>query len=223
MIYMEKRDMLRRIIKAVIPSRGEIFFDLFIQAAENVDRAADLLADIINTVDKKQSEKLSKELRGLRQKAVDFHSEILHELNSQFITPIDRGDIHQISTLQVKLVKRIIKINKKLKIYAIDAQVDDCLIQGVNTLQSITTCLMHVMAALKASDHVAIKVESCRVNEFDEKVIDDLGDAMKKIKAAQYDHLTIIKLKEIYKALEGVIDTSETLCDVTMMVSIKAI
>ena len=42
------------------------------------------------------------------------------QLNNQFITPLDRGDIQELSVLLLKLTKRIVKTNSKLQIYAID-------------------------------------------------------------------------------------------------------
>ena len=222
-VRMENIQMLRKILKTLIPSKGDVFYDLFINGAKAVDDAADKLADIINTPDRSRCIDLSKDLKELKKVSVNNHAKVLQELNCQFITPIDRGDIHQISALQIKLVNKIIKVNKKLQIYGIDVQVDDCLINAVNTLQMITTCLMNIMCAMKNSNHNEIEMESNKISELDDKVSDDLVHAMKKIKDAQYDHLTIIKLKEIYKALESAIDTSETLCDTTMMVSVKAI
>lgn len=215
--------MLRKMIKKIIPSKGDVFYEMFVDGAMVVDNAADKLADIINTTDRDKGAEIAKELKETKRIILSNHSNILNELNEQFITPIDRGDIHQISALQVKLVKKIIKVSKKLQIYGIDVQVDDCLISAVNTLQMITQCLLKIMNAMQVGSYSEIEIQSNRISELDDKVIDDLADAMEKIKDAQYDHITIIKLKEIYKALEGAIDTSETLCDISMMVSVKAI
>ena len=215
--------MLRRIIKSVIPSRDKVFFDLFIEGADNVHTAADLLLEIINNVDTNESDTLSKTLKSQRKKAVDINAAVMTELNSQFITPIDRGDIHHISASLLQLTKRIVKINKKLQVYAIDASVDDCLIRSVSSLQKITQSIANMLVALKAGDHKKIQAESVNADEMDDNVIEELGHTMKEISKANYDTLTIIKLKEVYKAIESAIDTSAYLSDVISSVSIKAI
>ena len=133
--------MLRKIIKALVPSRGEVFFTLFVRAAENVHQSSNLLADIINAKNHRDSDELVFKLRMQRQKAVDINKEITVQLNEQFITPIDRGDIFHLSGILLKLTKRIIKINKKLQIYAIGVEMDDCLIRSVNTLQQMSPWL----------------------------------------------------------------------------------
>lgn len=215
--------MLRKIIKAIIPSRGEIFFELFIKAADNVHEASNLLAKIISAQNKSDSTELVAQLRAQRQKAVEINKDIAYQLNTQFITPIDRGEIHYIAGQILKLTKRIIKINQKLQLYAIDAQVDDCLIRCVNTLQEITKCLYRIMQALAKKDDAQMKAESQRSSELDEKVVEDLGHTLEEIKQANYDTLTIINLKEVYKAVESAIDTSATICDAAMRVYVKEI
>ena len=109
--------MLRKIIKALIPSRGQIFFNLFVDAIDNVCQSSDLLVDIINAKDIELSDQLAAELRMQRQKAVDINKAIVVQLNEQFITPIDRGDIFYLAGILLKLTKRIIKINKKLQLF----------------------------------------------------------------------------------------------------------
>jgi hypothetical protein len=215
--------MLRRIIKSVIPSRDKVFFELFIEGADNVHTAADILVEIINNVDSKETDKLNKTLKSQRKKAVDINAAVMVELNSQFITPIDRGDIHHISASLLQLTKRIVKINKKLQVYAIDTTVDDCLISSVSSLQKITQSIANMLDALKSGDHKRIQAESVNADEMDDNVIEELGQTMKEISKANYDTLTIIKLKEVYKAIESAIDTSAYLSDVISSVSVKAI
>ena len=215
--------MLRKIIKSLIPSRGEIFFELFVEASENVHQASNLLADIVNAKDQEASKKLVADLRQKRQQAVDINKKIAVQLNEQFITPIDRGDIFHLSGIMLKLTKRIIKINKKMQIYAIDTKLDDCLIRSVVTLQEITKTLYQLMQAFQKKDESIIQISSQKADELDENVIEDLSDALEQIKQENYDMLTTMKLKEVYKAIESAIDTSATLCDSVMRIYVKEI
>lgn len=215
--------MLRKIIKSLIPSRGEVFFDLFVEAAQNVHFSASLLVDIVNEENAYKATELMTKLRQQRQNAVDINKKIIVELNEQFITPIDRGDIFHLSGIMLKLTKRIIKINKKMQIYAIDSKVDDCLIRSAVTLQDITKSLCDLLIAFKHKDGHKLKLASQRATELDENVVEDLGDAIDQIKKADYDTLTTIKLKEVFKAVESAVDTSATLCDSVMRIYVKEI
>ncbi len=213
--------MLRRIIKAIIPSKGEVFFNLFVEAATNAHESAKIFTSIINTNDKTLESELSAELRAKRQKAVEIEKRVLVELNNQFITPLDRGDIQELSVLLLKLTKRIVKINQKLKIYSIDTKADDCLIRSATTLQNITKVLVDIMVALKNGNYERISTDDQKTDDFDDSAIEDLRHAMKEMYSGNYDTMTILKLKEIYKSIENAIDTSANIADLVVQISIK--
>lgn len=213
--------MLRRIIKAIIPSKGEVFFNLFVEAATNAHESAKIFTSIINTNDKTLESELSAELRVKRQKAVEIEKKVLVELNNQFITPLDRGDIQELSVLLLKLTKRIVKINQKLKIYSIDTKADDCLIRSATTLQNITKVLVDIMVALKNGNYERISTDDQKTDDFDDSAIEDLRHAMKEMYSGNYDTMTILKLKEIYKSIENAIDTSANIADLVVQISIK--
>ena len=215
--------MLRKLIKTLIPSRGNIFFDLFIEAAENIYQSSNLLVAIMHAKDADASADLNSQLRMQRQKAVDIDKEIIVQLNEQFITPIDRGDIFHLSGTLLKLTKRIIKINNKLQFYTSSIETDHCLVNSVKTLQQIIKSLYSLMTAFKDKDEHKIKLESQRVTELDEHVVEELGDALEKIQSNHSDILTIIKLKKVYKAIESALETSTTLCDAVMRIYVKEI
>ena len=59
--------MLRKIIRAIIPSKGEVFFNLFVAGAENVHQTANIFANIISAKDKATEAQLSSELRQQKQ------------------------------------------------------------------------------------------------------------------------------------------------------------
>lgn len=213
--------MLRKIIRAIIPSKGEVFFNLFVAGAENVHQTANIFANIISAKDKATEAQLSSELRQQKQKALEIEKKVMVELNNQFITPIDRGDIQELSVLLLKLTKRIVKTNTKLQIYGIDIKVDDCLIGSATTLQNITKVLVGIMQALKDGNYDRISNEEQLTDEFEENGVEDLRRAMKEMYSGNYDTMMILKLKEIYKSIENAIDTSASIADLVMQISVK--
>ena len=213
--------MLKRLIRAIIPSRGDLFFNLFVEGAVVVHQAANVFANIISAKDKATEMQLSGELRQQKQKALDVNKRVMIELNNQFITPIDRGDIQELSVLLLKLTKRIVKTNTKLQIYGIDIKADDCLIGSATTLQNITKVLVDIMQALKDGNYQRISKNEQQTDEFDENGVEDLRRAMKEMYSGNYDTMTILKLKEIYKSIESAIDTSASIADLVMQISVK--
>lgn len=213
--------VLRKIIKTIIPSKGDVFFTLFVEAASNVYGAANIFAQIINTSDRAEEAQLSTDLRTQRQKAVEIEKRVMLELSKQFITPVDRGDIKELSGLLLKLTKRIAKINQKLKIYTIDAKADDCLTRSAETLKNITRVLVDIMVSLKNGDYDKISSGDQKTDEFDDSAVEDLRHAMMIMNSGDYDTITVLKLKEIYKSIENAIDTSANIADLVVQISVK--
>jgi uncharacterized protein Yka (UPF0111/DUF47 family) len=192
-----------------------------VAGAENVHQTANIFANIISAKDKATEAQLSSELRQQKQKALEIEKKVMVELNNQFITPIDRGDIQELSVLLLKLTKRIVKTNTKLQIYGIDIKVDDCLIGSATTLQNITKVLVDIMQALKDGNYDRISNDEQLTDEFEENGVEDLRRAMKEMYSGNYDTIMILKLKEIYKSIENAIDTSASIADLVMQISVK--
>jgi uncharacterized protein len=215
--------MLRKLIKLIVPSKSDIFFVLFGEAAENSHEAAKIFVDILNSSDPVQTDELCANSRILKQKANDINKKSLQQLNKMFITPIDRGDIQELSGLLNKLTKRIVKISTKLKIYNIDANTDDCLIKNANTLLIITKALVDCVSGLKVNDGNKIVQSGEKINELEENGIEDFRHAINEMYSGKFDTLTILKLKEIYKSIDSAIELSVSAADLVMQVSLKSI
>lgn len=215
--------MLRKFIKAIIPSKGDIFFTLFEDAAIIAHESAKIFVDILNSQDIEFSNKLIANSRDLKQKANEINKKILHQLNNMFITPIDRGDIQELSSLLNKLTKRTAKLSIKLQIYNIDANTDDCLIKNANTLLIITKVLLDGIQGLKVGNNEKINDADEKINELEENGIEDFRHAINEIYSGKFDTLTILKLKEIYKSIDSAIELSVSAADLIMQVSLKSI
>ena len=215
--------MLRRLIKAIIPSKGDVFYILFEEAALNAHESAKSFVDILSCKEEQASAQLLSGSKVLKQKANDINKKILKELNDMFITPLDRGDIQELSGLLNKLTKRIAKISTKLKIYNIDAKSDDCLIKNASTLLTITKALVDSIHGLKVSDNNKIVVSTEKIYELEENGIEDFRFAMNEMYSGKFDTLMILKLKEIYKNIDGAIELSVSAADLIMQISVKSI
>lgn len=215
--------MLRKFIKSIIPSKGDVFFNLFEEAAKNVYQSAQIFVDILNSKDVNELSQLCGSARVLKQRANDINKKVLQALNKMFITPIDRGDIQELSGFLNKLTKRIVKISTKLDIYKIDANTDDCMIKSANTLLIITKMLVECTQGLKAGDNHKIETAVQKINDLEEHGIDDFRHAINEIYSGKFDTLTILKLKEIYKSIDGAIELCVNAADLSMQISLESI
>lgn len=215
--------MLRKLIKSIVPSKGDVFYDLFEEAATNSYESAKLFVEILKSNNENDPQQLFANSKILKQKSNEINKRVLHALNYMFITPIDRGDIQELSSLFNKLTKRIVKISTKLKIYNIDANADDCLIKNANTLVDITKYLVDCTQGLKVADNNKILQAGEKINELEENGIEDFRFAMNEMYSGKFDTLMIIKLKEIYKSIDVAIESSVAASDLLVQVSVKSI
>lgn len=215
--------MLRRLIKILIPNKGDLFFSLFEESARNAYTAAKNFVDILSAEDEKTVTILLTESKILKQKSNDINTRVLQALNVMFITPIDRGDIQELSNLLNKLTRRILKLSTKLKIYNIDATSDNCLIKNANTLLVITEALASCLSGLKNANLEKINLSVEQINELEENGIEDFRHAINEMYSGKFDTLMILKLKEIYKSIDSAIELSVSAADLIMQVSIKSI
>ncbi len=213
--------MLRKLIKSIIPNKGDIFFTLFEDAAINAYESAKLFQEILSSQNEEHSKQLFAQSRSNKQKAGEINQQVLKALNNMFITPIDRGDIQELSGLLFKLNKRIIKISTKLKIYNIEAKSDDCLIENANTLLLICKVLVDVLNGLKIANSEKINLCCEKINELEENSIENLRFAINEIFSGKFDTITILKLKEIYKSIDSAIETGVTASEIVMQISLK--
>ena len=105
-------------------SGGEQFFDLFEQHAARSREAAELLAAMLHGgVDPEQ--------QAVRVKAVEHQGDeithtVIERLHQTFITPIDRGDIHE-------LISRMDDV-----LDLIEASAERIALYGIRTMQRVT-------------------------------------------------------------------------------------
>lgn len=215
--------MLRKFIKSFIPSKGDEFYSLFESAAVNAHNSAKFFLEILHAKDETEQREIETNSRHLKNESDDINKKVLKELNHMLITPIDRGDIQELSSILNKLTKRIVKLSTKLNIYNIDANTDDCLITNANTLFSMTHTLVECVQALKEMNNDKLESISQRINELEENGIEDFRHAINEIYSGKFDTLTILKLKEIYKSIDSAIELCVNAADVITKVSLKNI
>ncbi|MCC2626174.1 MAG: hypothetical protein K0R14_2047 [Burkholderiales bacterium] len=214
--------MLRAIIKALIPSKEDMFYTFFEEGRANTQTAAKNLLYTLMHIEEDSKQSILQG-RDLKANANLVNKKTLELLNNIFITSMDRGDIQDLSGKLNKLTKLIIKIHSKLTIYNIDAQSDDCLIKNATTLLQITEKIGYCITALKLRDTNKILPTIEEIHELEENSIEDFKFAINEIYSNKFDSLMVIKLKEIYKNIDKAIELSVNVAELILQISIKNI
>ena len=106
-------------LPSVLAPRDRQFFDLFEEAGGNILRAASLLEEMLE--DFPEHSELAREILICEQEGDRITHDIIQRLNQTFVTPIDREDIHELSSALDDVVDYTEEVADYLGLYKIEA------------------------------------------------------------------------------------------------------
>lgn len=188
------------------------FFDLFSRhAALGVDGAR-LLQELLADLGK--AEELAGRIRQVEHEADAVCQQTMEMLHSSFITPIERGDIHNISSRLDDVLDNIEATSQCLWLYEIRSELPE--------VREMSANLLAATQALKATvDSLSPRIDAertrglCAAVKQVEKQNDRLlrGATARLFREAD-DPRTIVMWKEIYANIEDAIDRCEDVANV---------
>ena len=195
-----------------VTKKEEIFFDLFIQAADLACVAAKKLDDLINHYENIE-EKIDA-IEEVEHECDKIVHTVMKQLNKSFITPLDREDIVQISMVLDDIVDAIEAVAHRFKMFNVQAVTEYAAVSSKLIVQSTTElriliCEFKHMKTSKIMDKQIIDVNSLE-NEGDRV----FRKAMTSLFANGIDAVEVIKWKEIYEHLEDTLDACEEVANI---------
>lgn len=196
--------------------RGDDFFLLFEQAADNLVDGASHLQDFMNNYE--TIEQKAQVIKGIEHKGDQLTHEIVERLNRTFITPMDREDIHALSTGLDDVVDSIEAVSNRMIAFKIEAPTEE--------LKEMTDILYHAGEEIQKAVHslrklddmmsfcIQIKNLETRADEISRQMISDLFDKEK-------DPIAVIKWKEIYGRMEAATDRCEDIANIIESIVVK--
>lgn len=207
------------IFKLILPPEEKIFYEHFEEGAEICRHAANLF-NVIITEGGLTEERII-EAKTLKHRSTDLANTTLNQLNSTFITPIDREDIQLVSTLLTRITKKIIKACFNLRVYRLE-EFNDNLVKQAATMLKATEELNYIVTHLKkVTQSKEIAMSHHRMKEIESHGDEILYKAMDDLFSGEYDALTVIKLRDIYKDIENALDTCFSIADTVVNIVLK--
>jgi predicted phosphate transport protein (TIGR00153 family) len=193
------------------------FFDLFEQQSEHIIRAAGLLhALVFEFRDARAKAHAIKEVE--HQGDLVTH-EIVKKLNTTFITPIDREDIHALATRLDDVLDYIEAAAERLVVYRIKEPTSACRAMAEVIVQTVaaTDRTLRCLRTLDPGFHG----HTVEVNRLENSADDLLRDSLAALFDEQGDPIEVIKWKEIYETMEIVTDRCEDVANVIEGIILK--
>jgi predicted phosphate transport protein (TIGR00153 family) len=199
----------------LIPQERE-YFRLFSEFAANLDKAAQLLAALMNEFDDPKG--TAREMLELEHVGDKIVHDIVRRLNKTFITPLDREDIYDLASTLDEVLDSIEAAADMMLLYRIETPTKQAVEQAAVIARQTAVLRVAIdgLEKRKGLDDHWIEVNRLE-NEGDRLY----RDAVAELFDGDRTGTDIIKWKGIYATLEGAIDQCEDVANILESIVLK--
>lgn len=182
------------------------FFEMFEKSAMNLLKGAQILKEISS--DFKTLTENAAKLERVEHDGDQITHDIMEKLNKTFITPIDREDIHELTTALDDVMDFIEAATERMILYKIQLptiemkEMADVILKQVEQIN-------YVIPRLKELKHAKIMEHCIEINRLENEGDEILREAVAKLFEKKADPLEVIKWRDIYEYLETATDKCE--------------
>jgi predicted phosphate transport protein (TIGR00153 family) len=199
----------------VIP-RNENFYDLFVRAAANAAEAAGLLLKLLT--DYHEPEAAHAEIRQREHEGDEFTHTIMRALNTTFVTPFDREDIHRLASLLDDILDGIEAVADLLVLYQIEQPLPE-MRQQAEVLARAADQTYQAMTDLPSfRDLDQYWVEINRLENEGDRIY---RKTLARLFSGEYKAMDVLKWKDLVDQLEAAIDRCEDVANTLESIVLK--
>jgi uncharacterized protein len=203
-------------LSSVIAPRDREFFDLFEEAGGNIERAANLLEEMLREYPERNE--LAREILICEQEGDRITHDIIRRLNQTFVTPIDREDIFALASALDDVVDFTEEVADYLGLYKIEAPMSQAQ-ELAKVLQQCGRQIAEAMPRLRGfKDITHYTVELNRLENDGDRIV---REAIASLFDNGIDPMVVIRWKDIFERLEDAIDSAEHVANILEGIVIK--
>ncbi len=209
-----------KIIQKLLPT-DERFYSLFEESAKNLLNAAEVLRKLPKAKTLAEKEKLAVQIHAFEHIGDDLTHKIFSELNSTFVTPFDREDIHELGSVIDDVLDEIDGSIGRIVLYKIKV-VPTSVIRLIDVLHlSIEELLrgIHCLRNIHKTEELQKILQ--KVNEYENEADAVFERAVADLFEREKRPVEIIKIKEVLVGLETATDKCEDAANVMEGIFIK--
>ncbi len=205
----------------IFKPRDRVFFFHFEASAANVLKMSEDLIAIMNTEPGSQRTALLERLEIEERANDDLTHTIFTDLARNFITPIDREDIHSLASSLDDVADYILAAAKNLELFGIDKPDETCrelarlVNEGCRIVQLSVQNLRHMH---KSNAHNEFVVQ---INSMENQADEVYDKAIQRLFATEKDPIQLIRMRDIYSMLELATDKCEDVSNVMESIMLK--
>ena len=211
-----KGGLLGRIKRLRFSPNDDRFFVLFQEVAGNVRECADELNKL--TASFGDMDAHCDRIRALEHKGDQMTVEMLRLLDTSFITPYDREDIHALTEELDDVVDGIFEAASLIQLADLAEPLPE-LAEQTAVLVGMAEELVSLMGSLQSGQGARSRLE--RIDHLEREGDAVFRRAIGRLFSGEYEALDVIMWKDIVHALEASINTIEDVADVVESILVK--
>lgn len=199
--------------------REEKFFELFDRAAEKIELGVQKFVDLLNNYS--EIEKKIKEIKDIEHDSDKITHETIEKLNTTFITPFDREDIHQLITKMDDILDFMEAASQRMYLYRVEKPTEELKQLANILLKSVKEVNLAINRLRNFKDRKPILSSCIEINSLENEGDNQLRNTIANLFKNSPDAINVIKLKEIYETIEIAIDRCEDVANIIEGIVLK--
>ncbi len=199
--------------------KEDVFFDLFEKAAANAHECTLALVEFFDRYDDLDAR--MRRVKELEHIGDELTHEVIDRLNSSFITPIDREDIHEFVCRLDDILDRVDTAVDRVCLFKLERPMEEarqlarCLERSTALIQEMIPLLRN----MRSPEEVRVRVREVHRLESEADAIE--RSALARLFEHQPDPIHVIKWKNIIEVLESATDKCEDVSNVIEGIVLK--
>jgi uncharacterized protein len=197
------------------------FFPLFIEAADNVVFASELLVKLIKESNSQTRQGYITSIRKAELKGDQITLTLMNELNGTFITPFEREDIHKLVDNIDSIIDLMHSASKRIQIYNVSVFPKEFLLIA-EKIQLAVLEIQKVLRNVKNVNDFSIYSDSCTMLSNMKSEVDDIyQNYLANLFEKEINAIELIKKRDILTALEKAIHKCDDVGNVFSTLIVK--
>jgi predicted phosphate transport protein (TIGR00153 family) len=193
----------------------EGFFGLFDDAAANVAACAEALARVLN--DPTDSASVAAVIGGERRGDA-ITAQILKRLDTSFVTPFDREDIHALAEELDDVVDDMQTVAQRIELLSVRSTVPWLTRQG-DLLVELAGEAVGLLGKLGSMKGLGPHLEA--IDRLESRGDEVYNEAVAHLFSGEFEALDVLRWKDLVEAMEAAINTMEDIGDVVEAILLK--
>ncbi len=195
------------------------FFETFDSALANLSKGTEHFVLLLENFG--QFRQRAQEIQDIEHEGDILTHDIMRQLNSSFLTPIDREDIHALASRIDDVLDQVWAAVERMVIFKFKEPTHQC-VQMARDLHRTSGVLQKAFRELRSKQYDHLQEHCIEINRLENKLDRDVREALGKLFDDFKDEpLMVIKWKEVYERLEDAADRCEDVANILEGIMLK--